>query len=135
MLILSMTLEALPVDAITSSVDKVKTALENPIISAVAGGVGGLGVGLAIGSALGSGSSSSKKRKKSRSGRARDRRFKSKQKHEQRYKRKRPYKVYKKKGTFSDRKKSKSRRGIHYTKNGQPYKIMSNGRARFIKRR
>jgi hypothetical protein len=31
--------------------------------------------------------------------------------------------------------KSKSKRGIHYTKNGQPYKIMSNGRARFIKKR
>ena len=31
-------------------------------------------------------------------------------------------------------KKSKSRRGIHYTKKGQPYKIMSNGRARFIKK-
>lgn len=30
--------------------------------------------------------------------------------------------------------KSKSKRGIHYTKNGQPYKIMSNGRARFIKK-
>lgn len=31
--------------------------------------------------------------------------------------------------------KSKSRKGIHYTKNGQPYKILANGRARFIKKR
>ena len=30
--------------------------------------------------------------------------------------------------------KNKSKKGIHYTKNGQPYKIMSNGRARFIKK-
>jgi hypothetical protein len=28
----------------------------------------------------------------------------------------------------------KSRGGIHYTKKGQPYKIMPNGRARFIKK-
>lgn len=30
-------------------------------------------------------------------------------------------------------KKSRSKRGIHYTKKGQPYKIMANGRARFVK--
>lgn len=28
-----------------------------------------------------------------------------------------------------------SKSGVHYTKNGQPYRIMPNGRARFIKRR
>lgn len=34
----------------------------------------------------------------------------------------------------SKSKSNKSRRGIRYTKNGQPYKIMANGRARFIKK-
>jgi hypothetical protein len=31
--------------------------------------------------------------------------------------------------------KSRPRGGIKYTKNGQPYKIMPNGRARFMKKR
>lgn len=68
--------------------------------------------------------SRSKKRKTRRKTRSRDHKFLSKQKHEQRYKRKRkrPYKIY------------KSRRGgVKYTKNGQPYIILSNGKARFIK--
>jgi len=36
----------------------------------------------------------------------------------------------------SSKKRSTKRRsgGIHYTKKGQPYKIMPNGRARFIKK-
>jgi len=75
---------------------------------------------------------SRKKRKSNRSrsrsrSRSRDYKYLSKQKHEQRYKskRKRPYKVYKSK---------KSRRGgVKYTKNGQPYIILSSGKARFIK--
>lgn len=33
------------------------------------------------------------------------------------------------------RKSSHSRGGIKYTKRGQPYRIMSNGRARFLKKR
>lgn len=48
-----------------------------------------------------------------------DRAKRSKEKHELAYQR---------------RKKSKSKKGIHYTKNGQPYKILANGRARFIKK-
>jgi hypothetical protein len=62
--------------------------------------------------------------------------FKSKQKHERRYKRKRKYKIYGKKGyQHPKRKHSKMKKGIHYTKNGQPYKILSSGKARFIKRK
>jgi len=52
-----------------------------------------------------------------------DRAKRSKEKHELAYQRRKKLK-----------KKSKSRRGIHYTKNGQPYKILANGRARFIKK-
>jgi len=40
-----------------------------------------------------------------------------------------------KKSVRRNRVHKKSRGGIKYTKNGQPYKIMSNGRARFIKGR
>jgi hypothetical protein len=56
--------------------------------------------------------------------------FRSKQKHEQRYKRKRKFKVYKSK---SRRTRASNTGKIKYTKNGQPYKILANGRARFIK--
>ena len=65
-------------------------------------------------------------RSKSR-GISRDRKFISKQKWEQRYKRKTPGKRYKTKKTRKS--------GIHYTKNGQPYIILSSGKARFIKRK
>lgn len=97
-------------------------------IAAGAGAVvGGVVTGLAV-------SSSKKKRvSKSRNSRKRgrrirhtkrgwamDRKRRSKQKWEVTYQRR--------------KKKGKSRRGIHYTKKGQPYKIMSNGRARFIKK-
>jgi len=77
-------------------------------------------------------------KKRVRKGGARDRKFISKQKHEQAYikrKKKAGKKITRKTYKTSSTKKSKSRKGIHYTKNGQPYKILSNGRARFIKRR
>lgn len=38
-------------------------------------------------------------------------------------------------GSTSSRRKHSSKRGIKYTKNGQPYKIMPNGRARFLPKR
>lgn len=104
----------------------------NPVTSALVGAavVGGAAVGTAavIGSA--------KKRKaKSRRGRSRDRRFKSKQKHEQRYKRKRKYKKYGKKGYINPKKKTSKRRGkIYYArKTGQPYILLASGKAKFIK--
>lgn len=34
---------------------------------------------------------------------------------------------------YRKRKKSKSRKGVKYTKNGQPYIILASGKARFIK--
>lgn len=129
-----------------SGVNSVITAGESALNSitkqsATAAAVGAaLGVGGAL---LATGGSKKKsttsKKKKSKSGRARDRRFKSKQKHEQRYKRKRKYKVYGKKGWVNPKKKKKksysSRKGVHYTKNGQPYILLRSGKARFIKRR
>lgn len=76
------------------------------------------------------------RKKKTTRGRSRDRKFRSKQKHEQKYKRKKPYKVYKKKGIIKPGKKTGKKRtgSIHFTKKGQPYKIMANGKARFIKK-
>jgi hypothetical protein len=76
-------------------------------------------------------SSSSRKKRRShkkimhtKRGLKQDRKRHSKQKWEVAY-RKRKAKHHK---------KSKSKRGVHYTKNGQPYKIMANGRARFVKK-
>jgi hypothetical protein len=108
---------------------------DNPVTSAVAVG------GVALGTAGVAGlivSSSKKKRKSSRRavrkrgrrikhtrrGLIQDRKRRSKQKWEVAYQRR------KRKSKSSRR----SKRGIHYTKKGQPYKIMSNGRARFIKK-
>lgn len=126
-------------NGISSTLDAVKESLQNPLIAAAAGGAAGLAIGAAVTSAVKNKSSkkrSSSKRRKKKGKKSRDRIFKSKQKHEQKYKRKRKYKIYKKKGWIKPkRKKSSSRKGIRYTKNGQPYKILSNGRARFIKKR
>ena len=117
---------------INGLVDKSKGLIAaNPIATAV--GVGAVGVG---GLVLGAAVIGSKRKKKTRSGSKRDRIFKSKQKHESRYKRKRKFKIYKRKGWIKPKKTtSKSRRGNHYTKKGQPYKILANGRARFVKKK
>ena len=103
---------------------------ENAVLVGVGAGVATAGI---IGASVAlAGSSSKRKSRKvsSKKGRSRDRKFKSKQKWEKNYKRKGKYKVYK----TNKFKKSKHRKGIHYTKKGQPYKIMANGRARFIKK-
>jgi len=102
----------------------------------IALGVGALGVGAGLGALAIAGATSKSKARKSRS-RKRDRLFKSKQKHERRYKRKRKYKVYGKKGYIHPKRvkmKRKSSKKIYYArKTGQPYIILSNGRAKFIK--
>jgi len=112
----------------------------NPVATSVGIGTAALGVGLGVAAAVKSrrkrkrrSTNSVRKRSSSRGRKSRDRIFMSKQKHEQRYKRKRKYKIYGKKGWIHP-KKSKSKKGIHYTKHGQPYKILPNGRARFIKK-
>lgn len=123
-----MSIAAIPDGSITSLVDQVKAAVNDPIGAAVAGGVAGLAVGTAVGVALGSGNSSSGKKKSSR-GRSRDRKFISKQRHE---------KAYVKKHGSRGRKRYKSkpsRRGkVYYArKTGQPYIILASGKAKFIK--
>lgn len=109
-------------------------AKENPIGTAV--GVLGTGaiVGLSSAAVIGTLNRRKSKRNKSSSSRKRrsrikhtkrgliqDRKRRSKQKWEVAYRKRKL--------------KSKAKRGVHYTKKGQPYKIMSNGRARFIKRK
>lgn len=103
---------------------------ENPVGVALGAGAIGIGGGLAVGALVGG--KSKKKTRKSRANKKRikhtsrglkqDRKRRSKQKWEVAYQRR------KKKHS------KKFKRGIHYTKKGQPYKIMSNGRARFIKK-
>lgn len=110
----------------------------NPFITGISAFTGGALLGGLAGYYIGKKKRTSKsrsKRKRSSGNRnrtskrkrnlSRDRKFISKQKHEQRYKkyRKTPGKVYR-------TRKSK----IKYTKNGQPYIILKNGRAKFIKR-
>jgi len=125
--------------AISDGLIKLSTfAGQNPISSTL----GAAGAGIAIGSLstlaiTGIANKRKSKRRKysySRKGRSRikhskrgliqDRKRRSKQKWEVAYQ--------KRKRRHSSR---GSKRGIKYTKNGQPYKIMSNGRARFIKRK
>jgi hypothetical protein len=130
---------------VQSGINSVISAGENSLsnisttTALIGAGVGGLVVGGGVGALVGSSlrkKTKKVKHKSSRSGRARDRRFKSKQKHEQRYKRKRKYKVYGKKGYINPKKsKSSSRKGVHYTKKGQPYILLRSGKARFIKKR
>ncbi|MBA7684112.1 hypothetical protein ES703_92502 [subsurface metagenome] len=72
-----------------------------------------------------------KARVRTKKGRARDWRFISKQKHEKAYQKRRK-KLGKK--TYGRKYKTKKRAGIHYTKKGQPYKILASGKARFIKK-
>lgn len=117
--------------------EDVKTFIvEKPIASAVIGS--GVGAAVVGGGILLASKTSSNKKARTKKGRSRDKKFKSKQKHEQRYKRKRKYKVYGKKGYINPKKKhSHSKRNgkkIYYAKKtGQPYILKANGQARFIK--
>lgn len=115
---------------------------KNPVTSAVgvAGGVLAGGAVIQIVRKARSKTAKAKaKRKKTtrKKGGSRDRKFISKQKHEQAYirrKRKAGKKItrarYKTKKSGSKKRVGK----IYHTKNGQPYKIMASGKARFIKK-
>jgi len=103
--------------------------VEFPKITAftpIEAGAIGAGVGLAVGAVAGvavarSSSKKTRKRRKSKSRNSRKRNYRSKRT------RKTPRTAGKGKDT--------SKRRIRYTKKGQPYKIMANGRARFISKR
>jgi hypothetical protein len=112
--------------------DNTATALGAVAVGSV---IGGAVIGSVISSKNKTSASSKKKSRKSRGkiihtkrGWKQDRKRRSKQKWEVAYqKRKRRKKYHSHIGRHS-------KKGIHYTKNGQPYKIMANGRARFIKK-
>jgi len=109
------------------------------ILGYIGAGLGGAVIGGAAGYMVGKGSSkkkrtSSRKSKSKRrarrgmSGRSRDRKYISKQKHERYYAKTHPKR--RKTGKYY---KSRSKR-VKYTKNGQPYILLSNGKARFVKK-
>lgn len=110
----------------------------NPVASAVVGG------GLAAGAVLGAVAIARRKRKKS-SKRKSSRKKSSTRRGRRRSKRKLKFgsKAYRKKYLHKHRTSPKGKltrhkhrgtKAIHYTKKGQPYKILANGRARFIKK-
>lgn len=106
-------------------------AVEKPLATAAVGAVA-VGAGIAGGLAV---AKSRKKRKaKTKKGRARDRKYRSKQKHELAYVRRKKRAGKKITRPAYKTRKSKKRVGkVYYTKNGQPYKILASGKARFIK--
>lgn len=96
------------------------------------GAVGGAVVGsVATASLMSNGSGSSSRRRKrrithTRRGWRQDRKRRSKQKWEVAYQRRK---------RRAHTHKRRSRRGLHYTKKGQPYIILASGKARFVKKR
>lgn len=128
-------------NGLSTGIGDIKTiASENPIGTAVVIGstiaAGGVIAGLVIAKSKKrnkkSNSKSSRKKhrriKHTRRGWMQDRRRRSKQKWELAYQRRKKHKK-------TIHHKSKSKKGTHYTKNGQPYIILSSGKAKFIKRR
>ena len=98
-----------------------------------AGAIAGLGVGALVGAAVSRNSSKRKKRskhkvsrKRSSTNRRRKLKFGSKAYRKRYLKQRKPHTAGKRKDT--------SHRRIRFTKNNQPYIIMGNGRARFIKK-
>jgi antitoxin (DNA-binding transcriptional repressor) of toxin-antitoxin stability system len=108
------------------TVDDLKNAISSNIGTVAAGvGVAAIGAGLVGAAIIGS---KRKKKASTKRGRSRDGMFISREKHERRYKRKTKGRRYKTKKS-----KRTGRRGVKYTKNGQPYIILASGKARFIK--
>jgi len=117
-------------DGIQGITDGIDAFIDNNT-AAVVGGAAAIGVasGIGIGALIGSSSNGSKRRKRTHTKRGwkQDRkRFNKSQKWEVAYR--------KRKRKAKHSKRSRSKKGIHYTKKGQPYKILANGRARFIKK-
>ncbi len=102
--------------------NSVKTAVGNPLTAAIGGAVIG---GSLIGATVSAVSAIKNKRRKSTKKKSR--------KYKKSYSRKKKRKSYKYART-AGKGKDTSRKRIRMTKNGQPYVIMSNGRARFIKK-
>lgn len=119
-------------DAISSGISSIgEIVAENPLASLGVAGAAGAAVGAAGGAIVGSKIAKRKKRSK-----------KSKKKHSKRKSKGRKLKfgskAYRKKYLHKKRRSGHTKRTSHkrirMTKKGQPYVILSNGRARFIKR-
>jgi len=95
----------------------------------LAAGATGLLVGSTVGVVAAKVASSTKKKRKSSSKSSSSRKRSSSTKRKSRRTRKRQRKPY-----TAGKGKDRSTRRIRFTKNNQPYVIMANGRARFIKR-
>lgn len=117
-------------DGIVGAYDEVSGIIGGNPAAAIGGAVVGSAViGAVIGGAVASKKKASKARRKtgkrikhtSRGWKQDRKRFNKSQKWEVAYRKKKH--------------KSRSRKGIHYTKNGQPYILLKNGKARFIKGR
>jgi len=119
-------------DGINGLIDSGKGILGTPIAAALGGAVLGGAVAGTLGYIAGSSTSthstsSRKKRKKithTKRGLKQDRARRSKQKWEVAYRKRKAKKS-----------KHHKRRGVHHTKNGQPYIILASGKARFIKKK
>lgn len=118
--------------------DAIGLAKEHPVATALGGAGVVVGAGLGTAAIVGATKRRKTKRRKVRNSRKRGRRIKHTKrgwKQDRKRKSKQPWEVSYRRRKRKHSKRMKSKRGIKYTKNGQPYKIMSNGRARFIKRR
>lgn len=117
--------------SLQDGVSKVLGIVEaNPV--GVAAGAAGLGVVAGLGTAAVVGAV--KKRRNKRSKTRNSRKRSSRIKHTSRgWKQDRKRRSKQKWEVAYQKRKKKGRSGVKYTKNGQPYIILSNGKARFIK--
>jgi len=101
---------------------------ENPLAVGIGAGAVALGAGAVVAGVILSNkkTKSGRKIKHTKRGWKQDRKRRSKQKWEVAYQ--------KRKKRKSSKKKSRSKKGLHYTKKGQPYRILADGRARFVKK-
>jgi len=116
---------------INNLIEGVTEAISNNPTAATLGGVA-VGTALGVGGTLAVGALTKKRTKKRRSS-------KSRRKHPRHQKIHQHYGLREVRIKKRSRKhhKSHSRRkgGVHYTKNGQPYIILSSGKAKFIKKK
>lgn len=121
-------------NSLTDGLNKLSAfASQNPVSTAVGAAGAGLVLGVGAAAIVGAVKSRKTKRRKTRNSRKRNNRIKHTKrgwKQDRKRRSKQKWEV-----AYRKRKKMKSKRGIKYTKNGQPYKIMANGRARFIKKK
>lgn len=116
----------------------INTVKAHPVGTAF--GAAGVATGAVLGTAaiIGAVKRRKSKRSKSRSTRKKRRRIKHTRRgwrmDRRRFNKRQKWEVAYRKRKKKRGKKMRSKKGIHYTKKGQPYKIMANGRARFIKK-